>query len=303
MKKSKKMIIGLVLLAMGVIGIFSLFGEFSSELLLGSILTMAGGVVLIWLDKKVKPTADEPPLATQTPIINEPKPAEPQKAEVPDGEKDYDLLPHYADGKFLCYEYEEKICFIKDDTIDEKFGHVVGNGGKQLLFEFEPENEYDSFAVAIYLDGKKLGYVYQGQTQDMIHSYHRKGWEICAHLNKYSKEEKTASYKIGFYKPKECLESKQFTLVKTTKKIDEFGNRADNLHWCKEGGFATIELDSFIDGNYVVFADGFSEVGELPKSAVNFIEENNPKKIYGIFDSLEEDENGKLKAKITVYLT
>lgn len=302
MKKSKKMIIGLVLLAIGVVGIFSLFGEFSSELLLGSILTMAGGVVLIWLDKKVKPTADEPPLVTQTPINNEPKPAEPQKAEVPDGEKDYDLLPHYADGKFLCYEYEEKIYFIKDDNIDEKFGYIIGNGGKQLLFEFEPENEYDSFAVAIYLDGKKLGYVYQGQTQDMIHSYHRKGWEICAHLNKYSKEEKTASYKIGFYKPKECLESKQFTLVKTTKRIDEYSNRADNLCACDEGELLFIEKE-FLEDNYIVTTDTYDEIGELPKSAINFIEENCPKKIYGIFDSWEYDENGKAKGKITVYLT
>lgn len=302
MKKSKKMIIGLVLLAMGVIGIFSLFGEFSSELLLGSIVSVAIGSLLIWIDKNAKNTTDEPPLVTQTPINNEPAPTEPKKAEIPDGEKDYNLLPHYTEGKFLCYEYEQKICFIKDDTIDEKFGHVIGNGGKQLLFEFEPENEYDSFAVAIYLDGKKLGYVYQGQTQDMIHSYHRKGWEICAHLNKYSKEEKTASYKIGFYKPKECLESKQFTLVKTTKRIDEYSNRADNLCACDEGELLFIEKE-FLEDNYIVTTDTYDEIGELPKSATNFIDENNPKKIYGIFDSWDYDENGKAKGKITVYLT
>lgn len=303
MKKSKKLIIGYVLLALGIIGILGLFGEdgFSGELLLGSVFLIAGGVALVLLDSKEKKTANEIPTITDA-STSSTAPTEPKTPTIPDGEKDYNLFPYYANGQFLCYEYEKQICFIKEDNIDEKFEYIIGNGGKQLLFQFEPENEYDNMAVALYLNENKLGYVYSGQTQDMIHSYYNKGWEICAYINKYSKENKTATYKIAFYKPKECFESKQFSLTKTTKKIDEYSNRADNLHWCKEGGFATIELDSIIDGNYVVFANGYNEVGELPKSAVNFIEENNPNKIYGIFDSLEEDENGKLKAKITVYL-
>ena len=294
MKKSKKFIIGLVLLAVGIIGILGLVGDFSTELLLGSIGLIVSGVVLILLDKK---TTDTTPVVTEAPPTITPK-----KEETPDGEKDYNRLPNYANGMFRCYEYEEKICFIKEDSIEEKFGYVIGNGGKQLLFEFEPDNKYDSMAVAIYLDDKKLGYVYGGQTQEMIHDFYHKGWEICAHLNKYSTKDMTASYKIGFYKPIDRLISKQFSLVKTTKKISEFENRADNLHWCKEGDFAIIELDSVVDRNYVVLADGYREVGELPQSAVSFIEEYSPNKIYGIFNSCEEDENGKLKAKITVYL-
>lgn len=299
MKKSKKFIVGLVLLVVGIIGIFGLVGDFSGELLLGSIVIGAVGVLLIWLDKKAKNTADATP--TQ-PTVSTPTAPAPKKEEIPDGEKDYNKLPNYANGMFRCYEYEQKICFIKEDNIEEKFGYVIGNGGKQLLFEFEPDNQYDCMAVAIYLDDKKLGYVYSGQTQEMIHDFHRKGWEICAHLNKYSKEDMTASYKIGFYKPVDHLISKQFSLVKTTKKISEFENRADNLSWCKEGDWAVIKLEDIIDRTYVVLADGFREVGELPISASRFIEDYNPKKIYGLFNSCEEDENGKIKAKITVYL-
>ena len=217
MKKSKKMIIGFVLLAIGVIGIFGLLGEFSSDVLLGSLASIIIGVVLILLDKKSKKTTVTTTSAPQTPnITNTPTPSKPKKVETPDGEKDYNLFPCYSDGKFLCYEYEEKICFIKDDNIDEKFGYVIGNGGKQLVFNFEPDNQYDSMAIAIYLNNNKLGYVYSGQIQDMIHSYFRKGWEVCAYLNKYSKETKTATYKIGFYKPKDRVENKQFSLVKTT---------------------------------------------------------------------------------------
>lgn len=303
MKKSKKMIIGLVLLVIGIIGIFGLFGEngFSGSLLLGSVLLIAGGGVLIWIDKKSKKAtkATHTKTAYKAPITTEPK-----KAEVPDGEKDYNRLPYYdkENEMFMCYEYEQKICFIKEDNIEEKFGYIIGNGGKQLIFEFEPENQYDPMAIAICLDGKKLGYVYSGQTQEMIHDFYNKGWQVCAHLNKYSKEEKIATYKIGFYKPIDRFISKQFSLVKTSKKISEFESRAENLYWCKEGDFAIIELDSPTDRNYVVYADECREVGELPQSATNFIEDYNPKMIYGIFNSVEEDENGKKKAKITVYL-
>lgn len=285
MKKSKKMIIGIILIVVGAIGI--------SGSILGGVLVIGAGVVLILLDKKSKNVTDISQTQPPTPT--------PKKEETPDGEKDYNLLPNYVNGMFCCYEYEQKICFIKEDNIEEKFSYVIGNGGKQLLFEFEPNNQYNSMAIAIYLDDKKLGYVYNGQTQEMIHDFHRKGWEICAHINKYSTEDMTASYKIGFYKPVDCFENKQFTLTKTSKKIDEYTNRADNLSYCDEGDLLLIEKE-FLEDNYIVTTDSYDEIGELPQSAVNFIEEYNPKKIYGIFNSYEEDENGKLKANITVYL-
>lgn len=296
-KKNDKMIIGLVLVAIGIIGFFGSFSEagFSGETAFGSVCFIVAGAILIFLEKKQKKL----PLAKpQTASVPATQPTEtPKENVIPDGTKNYDLFHDFLDGQFLCYEYEKNVCLL-----DDSFDAIVGNGGKQITFEFEPENEFDSKAVALYVEGKKIGYVYRDQTQDMIHSYYKQGRMICGYLNKYSVAEKTATYKIGFYKPMECFESKQFSLVKTTKKIDEYSTRAENLSWCKDGDFAVIQLDSIVDGNYVVLADGYSEIGELPKSAVNFIEENNPRKIYGILNSCEEDDNGKLKAKITVYL-
>ena len=298
MKKSKRFIIGLVLLAVGIIGILGLFDDFSGELLLGSIVIVAIGGLLLWLDQKA--TSTEVAQPTQPTVITQTAPT-PKKEEIPDGQKDYDLFFEYLEGQFLCYQYEQKICFIKDDNIEEKFGYVIGNGGKKLLFEFEPDNPYDSMAVAIYLDDKKLGYVYSGQTQEMIHSYHKQGRLICGYLNKYSVEEQTASYKIGFYNHIDYFDNKQFTLTKTNKKIDEYTSRADNLLNCDSGDLLLIEKE-FLGENYIVTTDGYDEVGELPKSAISFIEEYCPDKIYGILNSCEEDENGKIKAKITVYL-
>lgn len=298
-KKANKMIVGLVLVAIGIIGFFSSFGKvgFSTETALGSVCCIVAGAILIYIEKKQK----WQPIATPTPQT-EPVPAtqttEKQKENaIPDGTKNYDLFNEFLDGQFLCYEYEENVCLM-----DDSFDGIVGNGGKQITFEFEPENEYDSNAVALYVESKKIGYVHRGMIQEMIHSYYKQGRQICGYLNKYSAAENTATYKIGFYKPAEHFESKQFSLVKTTKKVDEFTTRAENLSYCDEGDVLTIECDSFTDDSYVVYTDGYAEIGELPKAAVNFIEENNHKKIYGILNTLEEDENGKLKAKVTVYL-
>lgn len=282
MKKSKKLIIGIILLAIGFISICG--GVFIG------IFLIAGGVVLILLDKKNKATNETPTLpdaSASTP---------PKTPTVPDGEKDFNLFIEFLDSQFLCYQYEHNIYLIED-----AFTHIIGNGGKKITFEFEPENEYDNKAIGIYMEGNKIGYVHKGQTQDMIHSYFKQGRLICGYLNKYSVAEKTATYKIAFYKPMEYFENKQFTLTKTSKKIDEYTSRMENLSYCNEGDVLFIEKD-FLEENYIVTTDNYSEIGELPKSAVSFIEENNPKKIYGIFDSLEEDENGKMKAKITVYL-
>ena len=297
-KKANKKTIGLVLLIIGIIGFIGAFGDngFSTDTALGSVCIIAIGIVIFIYKKKpnntITTTASQPQATHQ----------EPKTEVIPDGKKDYNLIPDYANGQFLLYEYEERICFIKDDSLDEKFGYIIGNGGKQLLFEFEPENQYDCMAIAIYLGDKKLGYVYSGRTQEMMHDYYRKGWEICAHINKYSTENKTATYKVGFFKPIDRFESKQFSLVKTTKKIDAYSNRADNLSCCNEGDVLIIECDDVIERNYVVYTDTYEEIGELPKSANTFIDEYNPKWIMGILNSCEEDENGKLKAKITIYL-
>ena len=300
-KKTDKKTIGLVLLIIGIIGFFGSFTDtgFSATTALGSACFIAIGIAMFIYKQKQNTTTTTPTTtAPQSPAPHQ----EPKTEVIPDGKKDYNLIPNYANGQFLAYEYEETICFIRDDNPEEKFGYVIGNGGKQITFEFEPENQYDCMAIAIYLGDKKLGYVYSGRTQEMMHDFYRKGWEICAHINKYSTENKTATYKVGFFKPLDRFESKQFSLVKTTKKIDEYSNRADNLSCCNEGDVLTIECDGIIDENYVVYADGYNEIGELPKSAVNFIDEHNPKKIMGILNSCEEDENGKPKAKITIYL-
>lgn len=72
MKKGKKFIIGIVLIAIGVIGLFGLFGNTDDKAALagGSVLLIAGGAVLVYLDKK------NPAPATEAAVNVAPSPAQ-----------------------------------------------------------------------------------------------------------------------------------------------------------------------------------------------------------------------------------
>ena len=112
-----------------------------------------------------------------------------------DGKRDLDLLPSVNDGYILKYSYERDICFIDKSNIYL----VEGHSGHQVEFEKEPDNPHDNNAVKINLNGVTLGYVYRGQTQDMINDWIDRQWPTCAYINRYNIEEGTATYKVGFY--------------------------------------------------------------------------------------------------------
>lgn len=219
-----------------------------------------------------------------------------------DGEMNYNLFEDYIDKNILVYEYEENI-FLNDNAIS----CLQGKGGAKISFISEPDNIYDSSAVSILLDGKKIGYVYRGKVQDMINDWLKRNDYFTGYINKYSIENNNATYKIGFYKPINIYENKRFPLTKITKRPDEFTHysRYENFCECEDGGFVSIEQN--FENNYIVTNEFSDEIGELPKSATTFIEsEGKLKKVIGILDGCNtdndcEDEN-KIKPYVTVYL-
>lgn len=208
----------------------------------------------------------------------------------------YDLLDTVLDGSILSYEYEENIC-LADNVIDK----VSGNGGKELTFVPEPDNQYDDKAIAIYLDDLKIGYVYKGKIQNMLNDWIKRGDTYFGYINKIFVDDNKATYKIGFYKPVEKFINKTFSLVKTGKRIDEYISREDNLCSVSEGDEVTIEYDEELD-SYVVFNEYYDEIGELPASAAEFIDDNSCDEIIGIVRTISENESGTPKVRIAVCL-
>lgn len=202
--------------------------------------------------------------------------------------RDYDLLPKISENFYLKYCYERDVCLIEASAAD-----ISGFGGKQISFVQEPNNPHDPKAVAIILNDKKIGYIYRGQTQDMLNDWIKKGYPVCGHINKINCFDNKVTYKVGFYYPIDKCENKVFSLVRISKRKDENGNsRADNLSLCSIGDCVEIE-----DGNIVVADIG--EIGELGTSAENFFEDVIDGA--GVIEDIIEDMDGNYKAKIRLY--
>lgn len=174
----------------------------------------------------------------------------------------YDLLPAIFDDYMLRYKYDAELCMIDNTAMD-----LSGNSGKQICFEQEPNNPYDKNAVVVLMGGKKIGYVYRGQIQDMLNDWFRKGFEVGAHLNRIDVNKNKVTFKIGFYKPIFGAESKVFPLVRVTRTRDEFdSSRADNLTCCSVGEVLEIEYGEIVSGH-------MGEIGELNAKAQEFCED------------------------------
>ena len=242
-----KFIIGCVLIGLGLIGFIGVPGsDDKSALIMGSIMVIAAGVVLLFFGlKKNKQTEARP--------IERPVPETTTKSV--DYTRDIDMLPVNQGDLMKVYQYDEKLCIIRDDPdpipyIREK----VKSGSRQLMFEFEPDNPYDECAVMIKLDDQKIGYVYRGQTQDMIHSYYHSHYEVAAHINTIIGDE--VKYKIAFYKPKD----------KCRKNVVTFKNKkfVENTY---EGEILEVEYNE-LDDCFVTNIAG--EEIKLPKKVEEY---------------------------------
>lgn len=227
------------------------------------------------------PADEEPKVETKSDPI--PKAAS-QKPVVPESEKTYHLFSSIEGDNYLKYEYERDLCLSAGvDAAD-----LSGKGGTPITFAQEPDNKYDDKAVAIYLESKKIGYVYRGRTQDMCNDWFKRDMLFIGHLAKINVAENTATYKIGFYRPLAERENKLFPLLRITKTVDDFeiSSRYENLSVMDEGD----EVDYY---NGLV-CDGMNELGELSDKAMDYIEQFE--KVALIIESIDDN-----KVKIRVY--
>ena len=250
---------------------------------------------------KEKQCADENVISTyshnNTDTLNKFNSVQSNATESDDEKKvDYNLLDIITCENKLKYEYEKEM-FVTE----EGWQNIPGNLGKVLRFVKEPNNQYDENAVAIYAGQNKLGYVYKGKNQDMINDWINSDRYLSGYLSRYSLNEKKASYRIGFYASLLPYPNRIFSLIKTGKKIDEFSKRSDNISMCNEGDAISAELgvESF---SYVVYNDMYEEIGELPKSAENFLNEHDFDEIVGTIEEIDYDYDSAPKIKVKIYL-
>lgn len=90
-------------------------------------------------------------------------------------------LKETAAGMDWDYVYERVGIYRPEGAVDE-----LPNVGDLVMFEFEPENPYDSEAVrAVKLGGGKIGYMYRkGNMRNMVTDFLKNDWSIYAEVTK-----------------------------------------------------------------------------------------------------------------------
>ena len=265
MKKSKKPIVGGILLGVGVLCVFGIGASDNKvSLIIGIVGLIVAGTILLIIgirqNKSLSSTVTEN-VNYRSPSQNLKQPSTTSYTEKCsnmkniDGSKSVEMLPAFQGDMIKVYQYTEQLCTIRDEPSPLSYiQNKVNEGLRQVEFEFEPENKFDDRAIIIKLDGKKIGYVYRGQTQDMIHDFYYSEYEVAGHINTFS--EANITYKIAFYKPKSKCRAN--TVSFRNKKFIE------NTY---EGEMLTVEYDDFEDC-FKIYDSG--EEYKLPKKTEEF---------------------------------
>lgn len=198
-----------------------------------------------------------------------------------------DVLNNKIDAEILKYKYDEKMYYTSETIPDESLV------GKNVEFITEPDNQHDANAVAIYVEGNKLGYVYKGLIQDMLHDWIKKDFTVRACISSVTDTE--VRYIIGFYKPVETFKCDIFKLTKTSKKIDEYTKRIDNIQFLNEDDEVTFEWDNESE-SYVAYNNSYDEIGELPQKANELLDELE--NYVAVVDECDTIDNISLKIAI-----
>lgn len=214
----------------------------------------------------------------------------------PESERDYDLFPVYdsSDDTYLIYSYEQNLAFANTAVL-------TGNGGKEITFRQEPNNEADGEAIAVYFNDTKVGYLFKGKIKDMANDWINRDEPIIGYINKIDTTQNRATIKIGFYRSVDSLQIKKFKLTRITKKEDDFSSsRYNNISWCNDKDVVNYEFSADTD-NYIITNECSEELGEIGSKAVEFINENENRIKFLRINNIGETDAGGYKADIEIF--
>lgn len=205
-------------------------------------------------------------------------------------------FPKIVDGYFLRWHYKEDIALPQN--IDK-----VALNDSDIELVPEPDNQYDTNAVALYKGGYKLGYFFKGQTREMILSYlDHKNYLIKTVVCLLDQESNKLAVRIAFYRDLESVQLDALTvpLVKITKRVGDLGrSRYENFDFKEVGDI--VEISDNYDGTYTVCDEYGYELGELHANISEKMEEIFDSIIYAKIASIELTENDAYKVKISIF--
>lgn len=100
-------------------------------------------------------------------------------------------------GETLYKTYDRvKLCIIQEEPPNYSLIHA----GDCLELRQEPENPYDSKAIAVYDGEQRIGYIYRGAGQDMTNDFLKRGNTVLTYVQEKNMDFGEIYMKMAYYK-------------------------------------------------------------------------------------------------------
>lgn len=208
-------------------------------------------------------------------------------------------LPQIFSGYIIKKYCSDYLCFL-----DDSFPRLSEMVNKEIYFEpVSSRVNNNSIAVNLTETDERIGYVYNGKTQNDINEWISSGKPVIGKIIKATELEfnkPVVIFQAGFYDTLANFDFQTFPIIKTDILDDLNTKRSENLIKCKTGSQLLYEKNP-ADNTYVLTdTNSFREVGELPKSAIRFIEQTQGQKII-LLDNIEPAASDTVTASVKIY--
>lgn len=203
--------------------------------------------------------------------------------------------PEVLGDMCLSYSYRDVEFFCPDDC---KTLAAAVPAGKQLSMSYEPENPYDSSAVAVYYDKQKIGYMYRNKLRDMLNDFADDPEKDFLPISTRWTEK--PAFDLFFYKSA-CVVIREMESNPGAKSFKLTGNRNEDaqnaLGLCSVGDVVTVHYDG-ADDKYLADTD-YGFIGNFPASASRLFDQfsNYDARICEIE---QDDETDKYSVRVIV---
>lgn len=185
----------------------------------------------------------------------------------------------------LAYNYDNVSIFTPDD-IAVAIDFPALPLGATLSLRQEPENPYDSGAIAVYLEDQKIGYLYRNKLQEMANDFIKSHCPIFAAIQAVNDDEHKIEIALAYYRPKlHTGKTKSFKLT---------GNRNQEMQ--EAILFANEGDEIFVDYDFEKDKYSAGDLGYFPKSAEKYLEDDP----FVVISSIKLDENDKYVVTVEV---
>lgn len=189
------------------------------------------------------------------------------------------------------YKYQNVKIYRPDTSFDEIFEYDY------VDLIPEPENLYDSKAVSVVFSGNKIGYLYKGTIQDMIHDFLSRDEIIKAQVQKVEKD--NIFLRIYF-----CKRRSEVLAPQDSFSVKLVGNTnvemQENLALCSVGD--DIDIDFSPNNDKLVVSQGPFDIGYIPTSKQEKIESllSDNYELTGTIIDISENSNGKYTVTVNI---